>query len=91
MTLRIDGAGTYSITISEEVRKEGILLKVDRATFDSNGEANFRVKIIFDDEGDKGILTRGEPIEGHPNCFVGDCNTCHNVACGIYQGYEPMP
>ena len=30
-------------------------------------------------------------IPGHPNCLVGECIECHNVACAIYQGYEEMP
>lgn len=28
-------------------------------------------------------------IVGHPNCKPGECyDTCHNVACAIYQGFE---
>lgn len=28
-------------------------------------------------------------VKGHPNCRQGECyDTCHNVACPIYQGYE---
>ena len=28
----------------------------------------------------------------HPECRMGDCDTCRNYSCGIYQGYdEPVP
>lgn len=27
-------------------------------------------------------------VDGHPECSPDDCRTCHNVSCGIYQGYD---
>jgi hypothetical protein len=30
-------------------------------------------------------------LEGHSNCTEGECYTCRNVACGVQQGFDPVP
>ena len=36
-------------------------------------------------------VTTPATIPGHPNCHFGECDTCHNVACQIYLGFETVP
>ena len=75
----------------EEEEEEGIVLKLKREDFDINGELHLDVVFYLNDCEKNNEVKQGHPIEGHPNCNVGDCIDCHNVSCAIYQGYEPMP
>ena len=81
-----------NLYISEEDYKEGIILKFvgDMPEISDRNDKHARIyledpTVQYEPEED----TR-RVIPGHPNCRVGDCDDCHNVACGIYQGYETV-
>lgn len=71
--------------------EDGIILKIDPEMLRDN-DMNVKISLLASERKklSKQDITR-KPIPGHPNCFVGDCYTCENVSCGIYQGYEEMP
>ena len=50
-----------------------------------------KVRITIEDEPEEITTDIGESIPGHPDCKVGECLECHNVACAIHQGFEEMP
>lgn len=89
--INLDGAWKYHVEITEEERAEGVVLKLKREDFDEKGELHLNVVFSLKDSVKNNEVKQGRPIEGHPNCNVGDCIDCHNVSCAIYQGYEPMP
>ena len=77
------------LSLTEEEREEGIVLKIDKDAF-RDGTFVVRMNICTEEERNAPPPERST-IPGHPNCYVGDCIDCHNVACAIYQGYEDMP
>ena len=89
-TIEVNMNGCTNVHISEEDYKEGIILKFVGDMPEISDRNDKHVRIYLEDP-----TTHHEPeednrrvIPGHPNCRVGDCDDCHNVACGIYQGYE---
>lgn len=91
MELRLDGSRGYFVTITEAEREEGLVLKLKREDFNEKGELYLNVTFSLKDVAESVHPVKGRPIDGHPNCNVGDCIDCHNVSCAIYQGYEEMP
>lgn len=76
------------VNISEEERKEGIILQFEDDAFD-DGCIDLEVYLVKATKATEEV--KRIPIDGHPNCYVGDCYHCRNVACGIQQGYEKIP
>lgn len=72
---------TKKLTLTESEAREGVVLNFEHGF--SSGEVN--IEVIPDPAGSK---PKGTRIKGHPNCHMGDCNECHVVSCGIYQGYD---
>lgn len=91
-TVELNMNGYTHLHISEEDYKEGVIVKFVGEMPAISERNDKHVRIYLEDPN-----VRHEPVEdnrrvipGHPNCRVGDCNDCHNVACGIYQGYETV-
>ena len=90
-SVEIHEAGMYNVTVSEAERQEGILICIPRLAFDENGEKVFRMKISMDAKSKSDLKNNRHPIEGHPNCYIGDCDDCHDMSCAIHLGYEDFP
>ena len=78
------------VSITEEEREEGIILKIDKSAF-RDGTFVVRMQLCTEEERNAPEVDNRPTIPGHPNCHVGDCYDCHVVSCAIYQGCEEMP
>ena len=72
---------TKILTLTESEARDGVFLCFEPGY--ASGKVS--IEVIADSPASK---PRGTRIKGHPNCHMGDCNECHVVSCGIYQGYD---
>ena len=91
-TVELDMRSFTLLRISEEDYKEGVIIKFvgDMPAISERNDKHIRIYLEDPTVHSEPVEDRRRIIPGHPNCRVGDCDDCHNVACGIYQGYETV-